>query len=178
MTFKEYINGLKELPRLNEFQIKLYNKRVSSICYFNVNLGELLNNLAEASQVTRDNARVEINFIDWFADKENRKNFLGVISAEILYPHPDGGNKPLVETIARFRVDDKTKFADGSTLRDNTYYHDDYGRRTLKMLPDSNLENIIVPLDVTQNYMLYPRFLKAILKCDIIENNQTEELAK
>ena len=174
MTFKEYINGLNVLPKLNEFSIKLYNKRVSSECNFKVNLSELLTYLAEETKVTRDNAVAEIKLVDWFADRQARKDFLGVVSANILHPHPDGGDKPLVETYARFRVDDNTKFADGSTLRDNTYYHDDYGRRTLKMLPESDLENIIVPIDVTQEYMVYPCFFKALLKCNIIESEQTQ----
>lgn len=169
MTFKEYIKGLKELPEFNAFYIRLYNKRVSSLCNFSVNLGQLMNNLAKASGVDRDSTKTEIKFVDWFADKKQRKDFLAVISASVVVPTTDNNQSKVDETIARFRTDDNTQFTDGTTLRENTYYNDDYGRRTLKLLPECDLDKIIVPIDVTQEYMLYPRFLKALLKSDVIE---------
>lgn len=177
MTFEEYINGLKQVSS-NEIQVQLYNQEVRSLCDFKVNLGELLINLAESSKVSPDKAKGEIKIVDWYADRKTREGILGVVSANILYPHPNGGNKPLVETFAKFKVDDKTKFKDGSTLRENTYYYDYYGHRTLKLLPQVDLNDIIVQLDLTGVYMTYPRFLNALIKCNIIENNNNETFTK
>jgi len=177
MTFEEYINGLKQVSS-NELQVKLYNQKVKSQCDFKVNLGELLSNLAESSKVAPDQAKGGIKIVDWYANRQTREGILGVVSASILYPHPNGGNKPLVETFAKFRVDDKTRFSDGTTLRDNTYYHDDYGRREVKLLPQTHLDDIIVPIDLAEVYMTYPRFLNALIKCNIIEDNYNDTLAK
>ena len=172
MTFEQYTKGLKQISS-NELKVKLYNQTVKTECDFKVNLGELLTNLAESSNVAFDRAKSEIKIIDWYANRQTREGILGVVSANILYPHPNGGDKPLVETFAKFRVDDKTKFKDGSTLLDNTYYYDDYGHRIVKLLPQVNLNDIIVPIDLSAEYMTYPRFLNALTKCNIIEESQT-----
>ena len=75
-----------------------------------------------------------------------------------------------VEELAKFRVDHNTELVDGTTLKDNTYIKNDYGRTRIHLMPETNVNDIIVKLDLTEQYMVYPIFLKALLNCNIIEN--------
>ena len=39
-------------------------------------------------------------------------------------------------------------------------------------MPDTDINDLIVTLDLRQEYMVYPVFVKALLKCNIIENQE------
>ena len=169
MTFDEYKQGFKKLDKRSTLSIESYNQKVASDCDFKVELGELVDRLAKTHRVSRDRFKTNINLVDWFADKQRRKDFSGVVSINLVHGKD---NRQIVETIAKFRVDDNTKFNDDTTLRENTYYDDDYSGRKLRILPIIDLEDIIVTIDLKQEYMNYPAFLKALFKCNVIETQE------
>ncbi len=177
MTYEEYKQGLKNLQVRSYLDIRHYNQQVTKECDFKVELQQLLDNLAKEKNTSQDKVKAYINLVDWFADRKTRRGFLGIIDIDIeLYNDKYG--KPVIEKMGKFRADDNTKFTDGSTLYQNTYYYSDYGRNELRLLPDTDLGKIIIPIEVDQEYMEYPIFVKALFKCDIIENEQTQNFAK
>ena len=176
MTFEEYKQGLKEViakSNIDEIAIKLYNSKVSKECNFKVAVKDLVKQIALAQNVDEKDVSASIKLIPWFVNPKTQTNLMGVVSVGTTFISSQT-NKPMVEELARFMVGDNTKFADGSTLRDNTRLRDDYGKDKPELINGINLNDIIVDIDLTAEYMMYPVFVKALLKCDIIETQEQE----
>ena len=172
MTFEEYKKGLKEVAKNNdEFDIKLYNANVNDKCDFKVSIGDLVDNMQNVSKSQKAKAGATIKLSpNIYNGKCN--TLMGVVTIGITYDVPNS-YKPVVEEYARFMVDHNTQLTDGSNLKMNTYIQRDYGRVRLHLMPDTDINDIIVKLDLTEQYMTYPLFVKALLKCNIIEAEQT-----
>ena len=172
MTFEEYKQGLKEVAKNhNDLDIKLYNSKVNKDCNFKVNIGDLIANIEKVHKVKDASVGAIITLSPGFTNNPTGESFIGVVIVGITYNSPDL-RKPVVEELAKFRVDHNTPLTDGTTLRENTYIHKDYGRVRLRLMPETNVNDLIVKLDLTNEYMMYPVFVKALLKCNIIENQE------
>ncbi len=172
MTFEQYKQGLKEVAKNNdELDIKLYNANVNDECDFKVSVGDLISNMQNIFKNTTCKVGATITLSPGFSNNKLGETLFGVVSVAITYDSQDF-YKPIVEEYARFKVDHNTQLTDGSNLKMNTYIQRDYGRVRLHLMPDTNINDLIVKLDLTEKYMTYPAFLKALLKCNIIENEQ------
>jgi hypothetical protein len=173
MTFEEYKQGLKEISKShNDVNIRLYNAKVNKDCDFKVSIGDLIANIEKVHKVKDVSVGATINLSSGFNNSPTGESFIGVVTVGITYKSPDL-SKPVVEELAKFRVDHNSQLTDGTTLKDNTYIQKDYGRVRLHLMPDTNINDLIVTLDLKQEYMFYPVFVKALLKCNIIENEQS-----
>lgn len=173
MTFEQYKKGLVEIIKKSNHDrcaVEMYNSRVSKQCNFSVNVADLMEKIVMVSNMQN----FEVEAIpqltpDYMNDK---KPFAGVLKIQNKYNLPHT-NKPVISEIARFPLYTTTQFTDGTILRDNAYVQKDYGRASLKFLPGVRVQDIIVKLDLNANYMLDPYFVKALFKCNIIEDEQT-----
>ena len=177
MTFDEYKQGLQQVAKNNsELDIKLYNAKVSKDCDFKVSVGELIDNISKVYNAKNASVGATIRLTPSFMGAKLGESLMGVLTIGITYNSADL-SKPLVEELAKFKVDNNTPLTDGTMLRENTYIQNDYGRVRIHLMPDTNINDLIVKLDLTNEYMVYPVFLKALLKCNIIEN-QEQTLSK
>lgn len=174
MKFEQYKQGLKDVitkSNKDETAIKLYNSKVSKECNFKVAVKDLVKQIALAQNVDEKDVSASIKLIPWFVNPKTKAKLMGVVSVGTTFISSQT-NKPVFEELARFMVGDKTEFVDGSTLRDNTMIINDYGKNKPELVAGTNIEDIIVNIDLTAEYMLYPTFVKALLKCDVVEDEK------
>ena len=173
MTFEQYKQGLKkELAKDNSsLTIVLYNNKVNKKCNFKVRVGDLVANIEKINQMKDSSVGASVRLSNGFSSDKLGKNFIGALTVAITHNVPDL-YKPVVEELAKFRIDHNTELVDGTTLKDNTYIKNDYGRTRIHLMPETNVNDIIVKLDLNEQYMVYPIFLKALLKCDIIDQDE------
>ncbi|MFQ6724353.1 MAG: hypothetical protein ACLRFE_03370 [Clostridia bacterium] len=172
MNFEEYKQGLKDVAQSNnEKKIAIYNASVARKCDFKVNVGELIANIENVNKIKDSNVGATITLSPGFDNNQLGKSLIGTLTVAITYNSPEL-SKSVVEEMAKFRVDHNTELANGTNLKQNTYIQSDYGRTSLRLMPDTNINDLIVKLDLNAEYMTYPVILKALLKCNIIENEQ------
>ncbi|MBQ8522882.1 MAG: hypothetical protein IJ458_04435 [Clostridia bacterium] len=173
MTFEQYKQGLKEVAKnKSELDIKLYNANVADKCDFKVSVGDLVANIEKVRNTKKSKVGATIRLSPGFVNNKLGETLIGIVTIINTYDTPDL-YKPIVEELAKFRVDHNAELTDGTNLKMNTYIQKDYGRVSLHLMPDTDINNLIVKLDLTQEYMNYPVVLKALLNCNIIENEQS-----
>ena len=170
MQFEQYLKGLKQY-KLNELDAKLYNIKASKECNFKVKLKDLADNIAIANNIKRENVNASIYLNPYFSRQNIDTSLIGIISVGITYNNSSNSSS-VVEELAKFGVYAKTKLENGSILKDNIICRSDYGRVKIELLPGVDFEDLIVDIDLTEEYMTYPSFVKALLKCNIIENQE------
>ena len=172
MTFEEYKQGLKDVAKKHDdLDVRLYNINVKEQCDFKVHVAELVKRIEQVSNLTNASVGTSIRLSPRFSYGRVNEALIGEVIIGITYNQPNT-HKPVVEQLAKFVVDENTMFVDGSTLKDNTYIQRDYGRIKLRLMPNVDINNLIVGIDTCQEYMYYPVFLKALFRCNIIENNE------
>ena len=173
MTFEQYKQGLKDIINNgnNTIDRKHYNKKAQEECDFSINLGVLGSALKRNSRF--GSAEIEFSTIlsPMFNNQGKINKLTGVAIINMVYNIQN--DKRVVEEWARFSINENTKLTNGSTLRDNVYVQNNYGRVRLHLMPDTEVKDLIVKLDLTDEYMNYPAFVKALLSCNVIENDET-----
>ena len=161
MTIKEYFTGVKNLSPLNKFNLRIYNARVAEYCNFKVRLGELLDNLATTTKQSREDIEQSLILT---LDKDNNPS--GVVSVKCNFSDEHNTSKRGLG----FYLDADTTFVDGTTLSDNIeIVKPKRGKPEVKLLPNTDIHNIMVKVDVSKWYMINEQFVEAILKSNIVE---------
>jgi len=172
MTFEEYKQGFKDVAKNNdEFDIKLYNSKVSQDCDFKVRVGELVENIKKVYHAKDFEVGATIRLSPGFDNNKISGSLIGVVTVGVTHNSAEL-SKPVVEEFAKFKVDHDAQFVDGSSLSENVNIQKDYGRVRINLMPDTDINDLIVTLDLRQEYMVYPVFVKALLKCNIIESQE------
>lgn len=173
MTFEQYKQGVKKELAKNDsaLTIVLYNNKVNKNCEFKVRVGDLVANIEKINQMKDSIVGATVRLSKGCFGDALGKNFMGALTVAITH-NALNLHKPIVEELAKFRVDHNTELVDGTTLKDNTYIKNDYGRTRIHLMPETKVNDIIVKLDLTEQYMTYPIFLKALLNCDIIDQKE------
>ena len=174
MTFEEYKQGLtKAVKQANdyEFGASWYNRQVDSRCNFKVRLGDLVDNINKLNDVTNSKVEIITQLNPYVVNSTKLKDFRGIVTIQIKYDVA-GTSLPVVEQLAKFGLFPNTRLNNGSILQHNVKLNNNQGLVRLNLSPEISVDDLIVDIDLTNDYMLYPLFVKALFKCDIIEPKQ------
>ena len=174
MTFQEYKQGLKqalEHTKDYDLSIKKYNEDVSKYCDFKVRLGDLVSNIEKSDNMRNAEVQTILQLNPYIINSTELKDFRGLIIIQTQY-RVSQVFMPVIEKLAKFGLFPNTQLTDGSMLKDNVQLSSKKGVVELELCPEIDVNDLIVDIDLTNDYMLYPAFVKALFKCNIIEPNQ------
>ncbi len=174
MTFEEYKQGLKQaVKQAKDYEIGAteYNAKVDKYCNFKVELGDIVDNIEKLNNVPNSTVETVIQLNPYIANSTTLKDFVGLVTVQIKY-NVDGTSAPVVEQLAQFGLFPNTRLKDGSILQHNVKLSNKQGLVRLGLCPEVDANDLIVDIDLTNDYMLYPLFVKALFNCDIIEPKQ------
>ena len=174
MPFEEYKQGLiKAVKQFNDYDMGAtwYNAQVSSRCNFKVRLGDLVKNIDKLNNVPNSKVETVIQLNPYIVNSNTLQSFVGMLTVQIKYEVADSST-PVIEKLAKFGLFPNTRLNNGSILQHNVKLNNNQGVVRLNLNPETDINDLILDIDLTNEYMLYPLFVKALFNCDIIEPKQ------
>ena len=174
MTFEEYKQGLKQaVKQAKDYDLGAtwYNEQVKPRCNFKVRLGDLVDNISQLNNVPNSKVETVIQLNPYIVNTNTLRSFVGMVTVQIKY-NADGTSSPVVEQLAKFGLFPNTRLNNGSILQHNVVLSNKQGAVRLNLNPETDINDLILDIDLTNDYMLYPLFVKALFNCDIIEPKQ------